>query len=159
MRPNNPSWAIIHCSGGVVNDNLADTSHHTFEDVNAWHKKTRPFKSSLGYDIGYHYYIQKYGKIKQGRNDLEEGGHCVGMNDKSVGICLAGNFDRPMDWENSYPTKEQSRSLKKLLRILVDRYKIPLSHIVPHRRFANKTCYGRNLTDTYAQDLFKEKKY
>ena len=36
---------------------------------------------------------------------------------------------------------------------LTAKYSIPLSNVVPHRKFANKSCYGKKLTDSWARDL------
>jgi hypothetical protein len=156
IKNNKPNWIVIHHTGGTAGDILADTSHHTFEIVNNWHKQLWNFKSSIGFYIGYHYFIDKLGGLSQGRDDLEEGAHCIGLNTQSIGICLAGNFDRFKQMENSQPTEAQKETLRKLLKILMDRYKIPAKRIAPHRYFANKTCYGRNLPKDWARDLVIE---
>lgn len=156
---NIPKYIIVHHTGGTDTNPLADTSHHTFDIVNSWHKKLWEFKSSLGYYIGYHYFIDKQGNIKQGRADTDEGAHTIGMNESSIGICLAGNFDATL------PTKEQEKSLGKLLSELCKKHGIPLGNIVPHRAFAQKTCYGKRLEDNWAMkqavayqlELIKEK--
>lgn len=138
---NTPEYLIIHHTGGTDANPLADTSNHTFEIVDAYHK-------SLGWEmIGYHYFIEKDGTTKQGRQENYHGAHTIGYNEKSLGICLAGNFDQTL------PTKEQEKSLIKLLNDTRTRYKIPIEKIVPHRMFANKTCYGRRLADDWAQKL------
>lgn len=138
---NIPEYIIVHHTGGTDDNPLADTSHHTFEIVDKWHK-------SLGWEkIGYHYFIEKDGKTTQGRADDYHGAHCKGYNEKSIGICLAGNFD------NTLPTDAQMVQLRSLLQRLTKQYKIPREKIFPHREFANKTCYGRRLSDDWARDL------
>lgn len=145
----NIKYLIIHHTGGTVDNPLADTSHHTFYDVNLWHRTDQNvwlgYYSSLGFSIGYHYFIDKTGQVTQGRAHTDEGAHCRGHNTESIGICLAGNFDV------TSPTKEQENSLKTLLLDLKKEY--PLASITPHRTFANKSCYGRRLGDTWASDL------
>ena len=144
MSKNIPKTLIIHHTGGTDLDPLADTSHHTFEIVDGYHK-------SLGWGkIGYHYFIDRTGKVTQGRKDDEEGAHTKGQNLTSLGICLAGNFDATM------PTQEQVSALKTLLKEKLTQYAIPASNVVPHRKYASKTCFGRKLSDTWAQDLLKE---
>lgn len=142
---------IVHHTGGTIENPLADTSHHTFETVNAWHRQDPNiwlgFYSSLGNAIGYHYFIEKSGKVTQGRTDTDEGAHCRGHNRSSIGICLAGNFDV------TFPTREQIESLRNLLNQKRKEYLITRDKIVAHRCFANKTCYGRNLSDSWASDL------
>jgi hypothetical protein len=150
---NNPKWIIVHHTGGTDQDPLASTKHHTFEVVNDWHRKLWPdFTSSLGYHIGYHYFVDATGEITQGRAETEEGAHTIGKNTESIGICLAGNFDRP----GEMPTESQERNLVKLIRDVQKRWNIQDENIVPHRRFANKTCYGKNLPDDWVQGLFKK---
>lgn len=146
---NRPEWLIIHHTGGSVANPNADTSHHTFEVVDAYHRGLWQFKSSLGHFIGYHYFIDKTGKVTQGRGNLDEGAHCIGKNKSSIGICLAGNFDVTL------PTPEQETALKWLLTDLTKKFKIPAERIVPHRAFSNKSCYGRKLRDDWARGLIK----
>ena len=144
---NKPIYLIVHHSGGTDANPLADTSNHTFEIINEYHKQKWNFKSSLGYYIGYHYFIDKNGNVTQGRADTDEGAHTKGYNAKSIGICLAGNFDATL------PTPAQIEALKALLLRLSNKYGITNENIVPHRKFANKTCYGRKLSDDWARNL------
>lgn len=138
---NKPEYLIVHHTGGTDADPLADTSSHTFEVVDEWHK-------SLGWGkIGYHYFIDKAGNVTQGRKDDEEGAHTIGYNTKSLGICLAGNFDVTL------PTKAQINSLTDILLLKSKQYAIPLENIVPHRFASGKTCYGKLLADDFARKL------
>ena len=141
---NKPEFLIIHHTGGSDKFPLLDTSNHTAEMVDAYHK-------SLGWDgIGYNWYIEKSGSLKKGRDELKTGAHTIGYNDKSIGICLAGNFDATL------PTVAQTDTLRKLLIEKMVQYNIPKEKIVPHRKFASKTCYGNKLSDTWAKDLLQE---
>ena len=151
MSINTPKWLIIHHSGGTDADPLADSSNFTFEQCNELHKERFNFISSLGFYVGYQYYIEKDGTLKQGRADNEEGAHCIGYNTSSIGICLAGNFDATL------PTDAQVVTLTKLLKEKSVQYNIPKENIVPHRKFAQKTCYGRKLADNWASLLIVEK--
>lgn len=142
---NKPEYIIVHHTGGTDANPLADTSHHTATMIRSWHLEK-------GWsDIGYNWVIEKDGKTVKGRNELIDGAHTIGYNSKSIGICLSGNFDA------TYPTKDQELSLKKLLQDILVRYpNITKEKIVPHRKFANKTCYGKHLKDDWAQNLLKE---
>jgi N-acetyl-anhydromuramyl-L-alanine amidase AmpD len=144
---NRPKFLIVHHTGGTDADPLADTSNHTFEIVDDYHRQLWQFKSSLGHYIGYHYFINKKGVVTQGRADTDEGAHTRGYNTTSIGICLAGNFDR------TKPTAAQTKALTSLLLQLMNKHGITADNIVPHRKFANKTCYGRNLSDDWARSL------
>jgi N-acetylmuramoyl-L-alanine amidase len=120
-----------------------------FDAVNRYHQSQwgESIKSSLGYYGGYHYLIEPSGVVKQYRRDTEMGAHAVGQNDKSIGICLTGNFDI------EFPTTEQSNALRDLLRVLIVRHGLSYEAIYPHRKYARKTCYGSNLMDSWARDL------
>jgi len=144
---NKPLWLIVHHTGGTDSNPLSDSSYFTFEQCNELHKKKFDFPSSLGFYVGYHYYIDRDGKVTQARSDTDEGAHTIGYNLTSLGICLAGNFDV------TSPTPQQVVALGKLLKEKSDQYNIPKYKIVPHRTFAKKTCYGNNLSDTWAADL------
>lgn len=140
---NKPKYLIIHHTGGTKSNPLTDTSHHTFEIIDNYHK-------SLGWEgFGYHYLIEKDGKLRKGRPDNYHGAHCRGYNTQSLGICLSGNFDVLL------PTEAQTETLRGLLSVLILKYDIQKSNILPHRHFTNKSCYGRKLSDTWAQDLLK----
>lgn len=142
------TYIIVHHTGGTASDPRADTSHHTFEIVDNFHRDKWQFRSSLGHYTGYHYFINKQGILTQGRADTDLGAHTIGYNNQ-IGICLAGNFDL------SYPTEAQAQTLATLLAAKVEEYGIPKEHIVPHRMFAQKTCYGTNLSNEWAQDLLR----
>lgn len=147
---NKPQYLIVHHTGGSNANPTADTSHHTFEVVNQYHRGLWNFRSSLGHYIGYQYFIEKNGKVTQGRADSDEGAHCIGKNRSSIGICLAGNFDVTL------PTKAQEEALVDLCKRLAATYSIPTSKIVPHRAFSNKSCYGKRLSDDWARSLVEQ---
>jgi N-acetyl-anhydromuramyl-L-alanine amidase AmpD len=148
---NTPKYIIVHHTGGTDADPAADTSAHTFEIVDAWHRKDPNVwlghYSSMGRAIGYHYFIEKNGRMTQGRADTDEGAHCKGHNLDSIGVCLAGNFDVTL------PTEAQIAALKELLIKKTAQWSIQPSQVVPHRAFAEKTCYGTNLSYSWAQTL------
>lgn len=144
---NRPIYLIVHHTGGSNANPLQDSSNFTFKMCNDLHRVTFNMLSSLGYWVGYHYYIEKDGKVYQARSDNEEGAHARGYNSHSLGICLAGNFDA------TDPTEAQKVALKALLLQKTAQYSIPATNVLPHRRFASKTCYGKRLPDTWAQDL------
>jgi len=141
-KNNKPTEIYVHHSGGTDANPLADTSEHTAKGMELWHL-------GKGWDgLGYHYVIHKNGDIWKGRPEHRNGAHAKGYNTKSIGICLAGNFDATL------PTREQEDSLKELMIDIKTRYEI--KGIKPHRSVANKTCYGNRLGDTWAADLIKE---
>lgn len=150
MDINKPLYLIVHHTGGSNADPLNDSSNFTFKQCDAQHKVSFNFKSTLGYYVGYHYYIEKDGKLYQARADNEEGAHTIGYNLHSIGICLAGNFDATL------PTEAQKKTLQKLLLDKSMQWGISIQNVLPHRKFATKTCFGRKLADDWAQDLMRQ---
>jgi hypothetical protein len=140
-KNNFPKWLFVHHSGGADAQPMLDTSNHTAQDMEAWHL-------AKGWDgLGYQYVIHKNGDLWAGRPEHRNGAHAVGYNEQSLGICLAGNFDATM------PTEAQKLTLATLLKEKMTQYSIPPENIVPHRKFANKTCYGKLLADDWARKL------
>ena len=140
-KDNFPEYIICHHSGGTNANPLADTSHHTAQIMETQHLAN-------GWEgLGYQYVIHKNGDIWRGRPEDYRGAHTINYNTKSIGICLAGNFDATL------PTEEQKTALKGLIQAIRERYMIPIENIVPHRKFATKTCYGKKLPDNWAKDL------
>ena len=124
--------------------------HHTasnasFEQVNNYHKAKWGFLSTLGYYMGYTYFIEKTGIIRQARRDGEQGAHTVEngkpgyWNKNSIGICLQGNF------ETEYPPKVQREALEKLLDKKRKQYGIPVKEIYGHKEINPTLCPGFHL--------------
>ena len=125
-----PRFIILHHSA-------TSRDRTTFAAVNNYHY-------ALGYGgCGYHYFITADGKITQARKDNEVGCHCIadGMNQKSIGICLAGNF------MTEYPTPAQLEALRGILSEKARGFNIPLANILGHREVKNSAtlCCGDNL--------------
>ena len=149
---NKPTKIIVHHFGGSDAAPLSDSSNATAQDVDSWHKLRWPgftstqFKNDKGefYHVGYHFVIEKNGKTVQCRGMDEEGAHVIGQNTSSIGVSLAGNFDLTV------PTKAQERAFVKLYAKIIAAYpNINAQTIFPHRKYANKTCYGNNLKDDH----------
>ncbi|MBU2562539.1 MAG: peptidoglycan recognition protein family protein [Nanoarchaeota archaeon] len=90
-------------------------------------------------DIGYHYIIDKKGKLHKAREEKFIGAHVFGFNRESLGICLLGNLDKEI------PTKNQIKTLVKLLIKKAKENKISSKNILGHREFpgVTKTCPGK----------------
>lgn len=101
-------------------------------------------------DVGYHYGIElvndRY-EIFKGRMDTESGAHCIGFNDKSIGICCVGNYD------TYAPDSNMVKTLISLVRSLMGIYGIPASRVIGHwesyglrGKTIEKTCPGNKLS-------------
>ena len=126
---------------------IAIVIHHEgknngFDRVNEYHKRKWNFKSSLGYYIGYGYYIALNGTVTQGRADTEEQAHTLGgWNRKSIGICLQGNLDL------LYPTSEQLLTLQDLIGRKQVEHSISNNKIYMHKELWLTACPGKNMID------------
>ncbi len=86
--------------------------------------------------IGYHFYIRKDGKVFRGRPIGTVGAHCTGYNDKSLGVCFEGNF------EKDNVSGAQLKSGRELISHLKNLY--PDAEIVRHKDFQSTACPGKN---------------
>jgi len=128
-----PRYLIVHNTATL-------RDHTTFEAVNNYHKR-------LGWGkIGYQFLINGKGNLygyPQARGQDEVGAHTKadGMNYKSIGIALTGNFQR------EHPSKIQLTVLKNLLDDLRKAWKIPAKNVLGHREVkeAKTACPGDNL--------------
>jgi N-acetylmuramoyl-L-alanine amidase len=141
---NNPEFIIIHHSATIQGDVATFDRNH----------KARGFRK-----VGYHYVINNGtykadGLVEVGRTEYEDGAHCKpdGMNFKSIGICLVGDFDK------TKPTPAQMASLEKLVKDIMARHKIPPFKILGHGEVAATNCPGKNFDMTAFRKRLEEKK-
>ena len=106
-------------------------------------------------DIGYHYvleYINKKAVITPGRDECESGAHAyqkmpdkngklVSINDQSIAICVAGNYD-----VEKLSLSKQTALVNKITD-LIDKYKIKIQDVIGHRDIPGvfKSCPGKNI--------------
>ncbi len=124
---NKPSYIIVHHA-------LARSC--SIYDIQRWHL------SNGWAGCGYHYFINKKGKIYRGRMEEQRGSHCKqdGMNMKSIGICLEGCYQG----EGGKVVPDlQLEGLTTLTKYLMKKYEINKDHIKKHHDFASyKLCPG-----------------
>lgn len=111
---------ILHCS---------DTETGNAESIRKYHIEVKKWA-----DIGYHYVIDRDGKIETGRAIEKIGAHCEGCNSDSIGICLIGKTQ----FED-----EQTESLLTLIFRLRERFgnvKIFGHYEKPSAKKQGKTC-------------------
>ena len=93
-------------------------------------------------DIGYHFMIDREGKLLRGRNLETVGAHVYGYNEDSIGVCLLGNLDK----ENA--KEKQLEMLRRLIGMLCKEFDLNNKNIRLHRDFPNvtKSCPGKNIS-------------
>lgn len=100
----------------------------------------RKLHRDRGYDdIGYHFVIDKYGRIWKGRDIEKEGAHVKTDNTNSIGICICGNF------EEKAPSSSQIKALEKLIIKLYKKF--GKLKILGHKDYsgADTLCPGKYL--------------
>ena len=127
---------IVHCSATREGQDV------TVETIRKWHVEGRGWS-----DIGYHFYIDIFGKIHKGRDIAKMGAHCKGYNRNSIGICYAGGVEKDGKTPADTRTFEQEEALLCVLRTLKAMY--PDAKIHSHRDFANKACPSFDATEEY----------
>jgi hypothetical protein len=152
---NKPQYIIIHHS------TTKDSGTKSWDAIRKYHIETMGMN-----DIGYHKGIEDIGGIIQvlaGRADTTSGAHTkeLGMNSKSIGICVVGNYDIIP------PSIEYLEILKKICYAYMINYSIPTKNVLGHREVGLmagfdwkkgqfKTCPGRLFDMTAFRDfIFK----
>lgn len=124
---------VIHHSG-TANGNMA-----IFDQ---WHRERRQWEG-----VGYDFVIGNGTDSGDGQVEVtfrwtgqKVGAHCKTprnwANEHAVGICLVGDFDQ------TYPTRQQMRSLVRLITFLQQRYTIS-----PDRIYGHNTTPGAGVTN------------
>jgi len=110
---------IIHCSATREGQDIST------DTIRKWHLD-RGF-----WDIGYHYVIRLDGTIEAGRDVHVDGAHCMGWNQRSIGVCYVGGLDaqgKPADTRTP-AQKESLRTLVAALRITFPK----VTQVIGHR--------------------------
>jgi hypothetical protein len=91
-------------------------------------------------DIGYHYLIDPYGRVFEGRQIQWQGAHANKENNiQNIGVCLLGNF------EQQKPAGPALEALERVLGSLRAKHKIALDRVYLHGEFRGTDCPGENL--------------
>jgi hypothetical protein len=92
-------------------------------------------------DIGYHFVVDRGGRVWEGRELKWQGAHVKERNEGNIGICCLGNFD-----EQS-PSDAQLEALQQILECTMAKYRIPASRVKTHKEWdiARTACPGRSL--------------
>jgi N-acetyl-anhydromuramyl-L-alanine amidase AmpD len=125
---------IVHHSGGASGNVEAFRKQHI--EVNGWQ------------DVGYHFIVGNGrgagdGEVQHGRAVQFAGAHCPGQNDRSIGVCLVGDFT------GSYgPSMRQRAALVELLTAICLVFDLDPAHdIADHNDFRATDCPGPALED------------
>jgi N-acetyl-anhydromuramyl-L-alanine amidase AmpD len=92
-------------------------------------------------DIGYHFIIDREGRIWEGRDLRYQGAHASDQNEHNIGVMLLGNFDRQA------PTQAQTSSLQLTLNSLMRSHHVRKNRVFTHQELPRQatSCPGRSL--------------
>lgn len=90
-------------------------------------------------DIGYHYIIDRAGRVWEGRDIRYQGAHVRNNNPHNIGIMVLGNFDKQQ------PSAAQVNALVATLRNMVKTYRIPVRNVKTHQELNPTACPGKSL--------------
>jgi len=103
-------------------------------------------------DLGYHYLIDRAGRVMEGRSIEVQGAHAGNSdaNRGNVGIALLGNFESQPERGPEYtkvqePTAAQMEALDALVNELMARHSISNKEIWAHDHFRETECPGPKL--------------
>lgn len=119
-----PTYILIHHSA------TADSATNSWPAIRRYHIETNKWR-----EIGYHYGIEQVDdryQLQFGRPTNQAGAHCSvgGFNQKSIGICLVGNFDV------AEPPAAQLEMAYTLVRALMRKHSIAPHEVLGHREAA-----------------------
>lgn len=98
--------------------------------------------------VAYHFYVRKDGSVYEGRPIDKIGGHTMGYNNTSVGICFEGNF------ENETMSEPQKKSGRQLVSFVKEKY--PNAEVIKHSDVNATACPGTNFPFTYIEGSLEE---
>ena len=97
-------------------------------------------------DIGYHYAVDRAGRVWEARPLRYQGAHVKDRNPGNIGIVALGNFDE------QFPSDAQLEALNRHVHRLMRAYRVPVSRVRTHQEWGPTACPGRHL-QRYLVDL------
>lgn len=122
----------FHHSGdpkAFTTTDYAETAQH-LEYVREYHR-SRSFQ-----DIGYHFAIDRAGRVWQLRSLKYQGQHVRSNNEHNIGVVVLGNF------KMQAPTAAQKEKVKVFAQLLRKQYGLPISRLYTHQEIVKTECPG-----------------
>ena len=141
LRRENPSMVVFHHSA-----THSDTSFQRIVELEKERELDPSYHCVVTADGVYHNYC-RWDSI---------GWHAHGVNRKSLGICLVGNFETDPRvpgnnadgrFGNKSPTEAQLDTAARVVALWRLLYGIPADQVVPHRRVRSTACPGSNFPE------------
>lgn len=130
-----PNRITIHHEGyKVVDFTDASSTMERLNMVRSAHVGSRGWS-----DIGYHFIVDRAGRVWEGRDLKYQGAHVSGNNEQNVGVMCLGNF------EIQKPTTAQLNGLRETVRAIRQANNISERRIYTHKEITPTACPGRHL--------------
>jgi len=130
-------WVTIHHDGldSPMTETSESASAARIEWIRCGHRG-RGFS-----DIGYHYVIDRDGRVWEGRSLRWQGAHVSKHNEQNIGILVMGNFDIQR------PSQQQLDGMQKWVSTLLKRYRLEDGRVRTHGEWpgAKTACPGKHL--------------
>lgn len=118
---------IHHTGGPLIWSNSASETANEILKIQRVHQRANGWA-----DIGYHFIVDRAGRIWEGRPLQYQGAHARGhANRGNIGIVLLGNYSRQK------VTSPQARTLQQFLAALCKKYRIPSHRVFTHSEILN----------------------
>jgi N-acetylmuramoyl-L-alanine amidase len=130
---------ILHCADTRPDWMAGRPLSEKVAEIRRWHVQQRGWR-----DIGYHWVIDRDGKVAPGRPETEIGAHVEGHNRGTIGVCLLGGYGASADnlFEKNF-TAAQKAAVAKLIAEIKGRTFI--RKLSGHNDYAAKACPGFNV--------------
>lgn len=138
---------LHHSGGGVMTSESRDAAARAIKAMQTEHIERRRWS-----DLGYHYIVDRAGRVWEGRRADRVGAHAgnAAANERNLGVVLLGNFDQQS------PSAAQKASLDRLVTALRARYSIPRTKVLSHSEVRDgcglgpTNCPGKHLSEWLA---------
>jgi len=112
----------------------AKSTADRIEKIRAVHVRDRHWG-----DIGYHYVVDRAGRLWEARHVAYQGAHVKDNNPNNIGILVLGNFD------DQTPSQAQVNRLVYTLRSLQKTYRVRTDRVYTHQELMPTACPGTSL--------------
>lgn len=141
-----PVGSRINSMGGIASVTLhhegwtpvyftdAQTTAERIELVRSIHVDKRGWG-----DLGYHFVIDRAGRVWEGRDVRFQGAHVKDHNEHNIGVMVLGNF------EQQRPSSAQVEAMVGVVRTLARQYRISPHRVYTHQELRPTACPGRAL--------------
>ena len=132
---------VVHCAATLPAWMAGRPLSEKRAEIRRWHTDPKSRGGRGWKDIGYHWLVDRDGKVIAGRAETTIGAHVEGHNRGTLGICLIGGHGASTnDRFGDHFTAAQNAALRRLIREISGRTRI--TTISGHYQYANKACPG-----------------